>query len=304
MPSFDFSAVPFTEDDRYEFKSSLDSFEALKPKIQKAASAFGNSGGGIFLAGLSNTGKVDGGFLRKNGKQSVEDWIDRLLLSVEPIPRYRIDLIGDIGDRIGALEPNRVVIAITFEESHNGPHMAPDNKYYIRAGAHSEPARDYIVEAIRARRSMRSPRLTHLFRIRPDHRSIVQLGIVPLTPAPAINVEIDLFPKGTYLENVKAFPLKVPVVDQSNPFFFDATTWAMHQERFGREVELNVSFEDLFGNKDRYEAKIDASREIEPTRITGAPAESIANSLAEIAAAVKRFRPGSLPIGDSEDSAG
>ena len=85
----------------------------------------------------------------------------------------------------------------------------------------------------------------------------------------------------------------------TNPFFFDATTWTLYQERFGREVELKVSYEDLLGNKYRYEAKIDASREIEPTRITGASVESIANSLAEIARTLQRFRPGGLPIGDS-----
>lgn len=90
----------------------------------------------------------------------------------------------------GTVAANACVIVIEVFESSSVPHMAPDSRYYIRAGAHTVPARSFIVESIWARRHLAKPRLTHVFREKPSHVETVQLGIVPLTSAPAIEIEI------------------------------------------------------------------------------------------------------------------
>lgn len=98
--------------------------------------------------------------------------------------------------------------------------MSSDGRYYIRAGAHSVPARSILVEALWVKRNQRHPKLIHLIRehrLKPD---ILQLVVTNISPEPALNVELKLDPLPVYWKclteehNLNQFPLRYPVIDQ------------------------------------------------------------------------------------------
>lgn len=241
---------PENEDDYYEYKSSLISHDKLKEKLVRAVSGFANSGGGFFIVGIDDkTGKVDGGVSQQIKRQPLRDWVDNIINQVEPTPKYSVKLLDDVGER-GVLNDSCVVLIIGVEESHLGPHMAPDRLYYIRAGAHTVPAKHFIVEAIWAKRHQSKPKLTHLFRLKPNREQILQLGILGLTDAPAIDTSINLLPIPKTLERrANDFPIKVPIIDRKNPFFFDISLFAGSDEHFGNDITLKLEYYDLSYNK-------------------------------------------------------
>jgi len=134
----DLLTIPQEETESFEYKSSQTPIDKLKEKISVAASAFWNSGGGIFIAGVNDSGKIDGGILESIGRQDIRDWTDQILTSVEPIGNYAIKVISnEINNSL--IQDNHIVLVISFGESVIAPHMAYDKKYYVRAGAHSGP---------------------------------------------------------------------------------------------------------------------------------------------------------------------
>lgn len=167
LENFDLTQLSKAEDDNFEFKSSLTSLDKLKEKLGWAVSGFANSGGGYFIAGINGNGDADNGVPLKIGKQDLRDWVDNIVHNVEPPPRYDIKLIQNPQGR-GTIQPNSAVLVVYIYESYVGPHMAPDGCYYIRAGAHTVPAKHFIVDAIWAKRHFSKPRLTHLFRLKPE----------------------------------------------------------------------------------------------------------------------------------------
>jgi predicted HTH transcriptional regulator len=185
------SQFPTTEDDEFEFKSSQTADVQIKTKLSVAASAFANSGGGCFIWGVNGNGDPDDGVSAKQGRQDMRDWIDNLLHQAEPTPKYSVETYSDNKGR-GSLETGKVIAAVSIHPSPVAPHMAPDKKYYFRAGAHSVPAGHYIVEGIRALRQIDKPILKHILRESPFKPSTIQLGLVALTDAPAINVQLTI----------------------------------------------------------------------------------------------------------------
>ncbi len=135
--------------------------------------------------------------------------------------------------------------------------MAPDCRYYIRAGRHTVPARHFIVEAIRAKRFNSKPKLSHVFRLKPGYEQVLQLGLIAITNSPAINVVLSLNPLPTILQKrAKDFPIKLPLVDQNNPFFFDIALYADSEDTFGNNVNLNIEYYDLLQNHYKQESTI------------------------------------------------
>lgn len=284
----DFSSIPTAEDDEFEFKSSTTPIHELGKKLACAASGFANSGGGVFLVGVDANGNADGGLPLLIGRQDLRDWVDQIIHQVQPAPKYDINLISYSLGR-GSIAANCNVLAVGFAESYFGPHMAPDHRYYIRAGAHTVAARHFIVDAIWAKRHFSKPRLAHVFRTKPEYSRTVQLGIVSLTTSPAIDVEIMLAPLGELLQHMdKYFPLKIPVIDSDNAFFFDVSTWHMMKERFGDNVELSVTYKDLAGNAYEYRTKLDILGSFGPMRIGSNPLEAIAKSIESIDKSLKK----------------
>jgi hypothetical protein len=231
---------------------------------------------------VDSCGNADGGVPNHVGRQDLRDWVDQIVRQVEPAPDYAIKLVDDPQGR-GTVAANSSVVVVGVFESSTVPHMAPDSRYYIRAGAHTVPARSFIVESIWAKRHFAKPRLAHVFREKPSHVETVQLGIVPLTSAPAIEVEISLDPLGELLRELeKYFPLKVPVIDHANPFFFDVSTWHMMEQRFGADVRLQVRYKDLVGNDYLYDCVLDVERSFGPMRLGTDAIEKIARSMESI----------------------
>ncbi|MGB7337594.1 MAG: ATP-binding protein [Phototrophicaceae bacterium] len=223
----DLVELPPSETDEYEFKSSLIRHSAqyrneLSNKLTKTASAFWNTGGGILIVGVGDDGIVDGGIPRTMGSQKLRDWVDIILNAVSPSGPYIVRTIKRETDS-SKIDPDMVVLVIGFGESYDLPHMAPDNRYYVRAGAHSNPANHYLVEALRARRGLERPMLRALLRENPQKAGVVELTIVTINDLPALNILIDFDPVPTHLaeQMLDRLPLTVPLIDRNNPFRMD-----------------------------------------------------------------------------------
>jgi len=264
LNNFDLSQLPSAEDDSFEFKSSLVKIPELNEKLSKAVSAFGNSGGGYFVIGVDSAGNADGGIPIKVGKQDPCDWVDQIIHKVEPVPKYELKLIQDPSGR-GTILLNNAVLLVLIHGSHICPHMAPDNRYYIRAGAHTVQAKHFIVEAIWAKRNFSKPHLTHKFCLNPEKPSIIQIGILALTDDPAIEVEITISPVPKLMGNASdCFPLKLKFLDRLNSFFFDVTTYSKAEEHFGENLILKLKYLDLSGNIYNYTTPLHLSGSLPP----------------------------------------
>jgi len=289
LTNFDLSALPTAENDEYEFKSSNTSTNDLKKKLSSAVSGFGNSGGGCFVAGVDGSGNADGGFPAKIANQDLRDWADQIIHQVGPTPLYDIKLVDELKGR-GSINPNHYVLVVVVPESKSAPHMAPDNRYYIRAGVHTVAARHFITDAIWAKRHFANPRLAHVFRLKPDYQRAIQLGIVSLTSAPAIDVEISLLPLSELLCGFdKYFPLRIPMIDRDNPFFFDVTTWYQAEEQFGQNVRLCVVYKDLANNSYVYDTPVSVANSISPLMIGSDSIEKMAKTLESIQTLLKKI---------------
>ena len=255
LNTIDALTIPKAESDTFEFKSSLISQDGLKKKLSAAASGFSNSGGGYFIAGVDDkTGDPDGGIPNQFGRTDLRDWVDQVVNKIEPRPNYEIKLIDDVQGR-GTLNPDCSILVVGFNESRAAPHMATDGKYYLRAGAHTETARHYLLEAIWAKRYVQKPSLTHNFRRKPNVDKVQQLGVVNLTNSPALDVQIELTPEPPFFaQNAPdTFPLNISLIDQQNPFYFDVCPTIDAVDHFGNNIELIVKYSDMFGNA--YELK-------------------------------------------------
>lgn len=182
------------------------------------------------------------------GNQGLRDWLDQIVARVTPRLLYDIRLYDDCEGR-GILDVGKVVAAVSIFPSETAPHQASDNKYYIRAGAHTLPAGHDIVEAIWARRHISRPRITHLVRESPDDGEVVQIGLVALTEAPAINIELTMEPlPGLYSQGCREFPVHIGVIDRNTPFFFDVSTREEIRRHPDEEFVLKVTYHDLGSN--------------------------------------------------------
>lgn len=289
LATFDLTQLPPEEDDYFEFKSSITPHEKLKTKLSCAVSGFANSGGGCFVAGVDGNGNADGGFSLKIGKQDLRDWIDQVIHQVEPCPKYEIKLIQDPMGR-GSIEQDKSVFLVAIHESYICPHMAPDSCYYIRAGAHTVKAKHFIVDAIWAKRHFSKPRLIHLLRLKPDKAKAIQLGVLALTDAPAIDVLIKLKPLPQLLQQQSGlFPLNLSLIDRSNPFFFDIAVLSQDEVRLEENITLEVEYHDVAGNFYTYKTMIESSNSALPISLRNDDFQEIARMLKSINDTLLKF---------------
>lgn len=283
LNTLNLDAIPTAEDESFEYKSSKTPLAKLKEKINRAASAFCNSGGGCFIAGVMGDGKPDGGIEQTVGRQSLRDWVDQAIASVSPVANYNVRLFDQIGP-IGCLDTGKVILAISFPESHSAPHMADDKKYYIRAGAHSVPASSFIVESIWAHRSVSKPLLSHAIREKPGNVSVVQIGVVALNSSPAIDVEFQIDPLVGMLRHLeKYFPIRLPIVDQNTPFFVDCMMYHQIDSELPDEVAVRLKYRDINGREYSYKSTRPLKEAINPIRIGSDPLEKIARAIEKLA---------------------
>lgn len=280
LDRFDLAQLPTSEDDDFEFKSSGTPVEELRKKLRCAVAGFANSGGGYFVAGVDGDGNADGGIPVKIGRQDLRDWVDQAIQQIEPAPSYEIALIQNAARR-GQVKSGHAVLLIAIAESNAGPHMvAPDYCYYIRAGAHTVRAKHFIVEAIWAKRHFSSPRLTHSIRLKPGKEMVIQLGIVALTDAPAIDVEISASPLPRLLQHYQnQFPMKCSVIDRNNPFYFDIAIYSGAIEQVDKEIGLNVKYADLALNRYTYETNIGIKNALPPLLMGNDPSTAIVKAI-------------------------
>lgn len=262
----DLQEFPTEESDSIEYKSSKVSLDNLKNKISVAASSFWNSGGGIFVAGVNDNGKVDGGIPSVKGRQGIRDWADKAIKMTEPSGQYEIILI-EKNDNTPDIEDGNVVLIIRFFESDIPPHMAYDKKYYIRAGAHSDGATHFQVEALRALRQFTKPNIKGLLRNHPTKPRIEELVIVSINDAVALDTKLSFDPYPLALKDhfKDEFPLEIPVIDKNNPFRMDISGFGFREQAFGNDpVKLILEYKDVIGNTYITEQWISPQKNLQP----------------------------------------
>lgn len=281
--------LPAAEDDRHEYKSSLTKDSELSDKVAKAASGFWNSGGGLFVIGVDGNGKTDGGITKTVSRQSRRDWIDQAILRVTPLASYSIDF-AESSSETPSISPGNVVVLIRFAVSETGPHMAHDNRYYIRVGAHTLPASHFLVEAIHARRGLRAPFLRHVVRRKPESSGVLQIGILCLNNAPALDVEFRLEPIPRWMAHTR-FPLTVPVISNENPYYLDFHILTMNDIGFG-VFTIIINYSDMSGRKFSTSLAVDADKQLGPNLGIGGINEmrGVEQSINAIAEAIKHKR--------------
>lgn len=261
--------LPQEENEIYEYKSSKTPLDQLKLKISKAASAFWNSGGGIFIAGVDDKGKVDGGIPGKNGKQDIRDWADNAIKLTEPVGEYEVSILP-VESNINKQDSSKVIVLIKFYQSNVAPHMAYDKKYYIRVGAHSDGASHFLVEALRSLRNISRPNLKGVMGYHPSKPGIEELLIIAINDAVALDIKLtfDPFPKSLQDHFIKEFPLEIAVIDRNNPFRMDISGFGFRNQSFGEEpATLLLTYKDVLGNEYNTEQQISPHKNLQPMSI-------------------------------------
>jgi hypothetical protein len=284
--------LPRSENGDFEFKCSRVPDDSLKTKLQAAASAFWNSGGGYFVVGVDGSGVPDGGVSKEVGRKPRREWIEQSLAAVDPpfSAGYRIGEL-DSGDPGSSISPGCAVYLVGFSASELAPHMAPDKRYYIRAGAHTDPASHFLVEAIRARRGVRQPQLRAQFRRDPILDFVTQLGFINVATTPAIDVEIEFENRPPTL-SVEV--VRTHLIDRDNPFYLQ------YLNRFGRRPDPeqdklyapnNVTLRYRNPSLEMYEETIvvDPRNCVEASILDGTVMDRIALSLQNIATVLARI---------------
>lgn len=261
--------LPKEESSVIEYKSSRTPLDKLKNKISVAASSFWNSGGGIFIAGVNDNGIIDGGIPSKKGRQSIRDWADNAIKLTEPLGEYMIYVVKS-ENHASKINEDKVVLIIEFNKSNLVPHMAYDNKYYIRAGAHSDSATHFQVEALRTLRQFTKPNLRGIMKKHPSKPRVEQLMIVALNDATALNIRLSFDPFPIALERFsdKEFPLEIPIINKNNPFSMDISLFGAREKSFGIDsVKLILTFNDILGNSYEVEQVINPQKNLQPMEI-------------------------------------
>jgi hypothetical protein len=155
--------------------------------------------------------------------------------------------------------------------------MAPDKRYYVRAGAHSNPANHYLVEAIRARRGLRRPRLRVMLRENPQKPGIIELVVLTINDLPALNVLVNFEPPPTHLRDQFAdrLPLVVPLIDRANPFRMDVATFQRLNYWLGdAPFDVLLTYEGVRGTQFEEKQRVDHQRSLSPMDVTLATDDS------------------------------
>lgn len=278
----DLLELPSEETDIFEYKSSRTTLDQLQNKISKAASAFWNSGGGIFLAGIDDKGKIDGGIPRKKGNQNIRDWADRAIILTEPLADYEIQTID--------IEDDKVILIIKFYESNIVPHMANDKKYYIRVGAHSDAANHFLIEALRSLRNTSRPSLRAVMKNHPTKPKIEELVIVSVNESTALDVNLTFnpFPKALAEHFSDDFPLEIALIDKQNPFRMEISGFGFRDQVFGEEpAKLIMQYKDVLGNEYKTEQLINPHKNLQPMVIGDDVFEKLTKSIDKLASKIR-----------------
>lgn len=244
----DLELIPRAETDLYEYKSSksIHKLSELRKKIKKAASGFWNSGGGYFVIGVDDNGKIDGGIPKYIGKQPILEWVQQSITEVNFEALFTTNQIEIVSDKC--------VVIIGFSPTTNVPIMnSEDNKYYIRAGARTEPANQFIVESLFSKRNLQSPVLRGVIHENATNNNAIDLKIIAINSSVALDIEIDFSPRMEVIEDCYGdlLPFTVSAIDKSNPFsmaFASSNTNNWEQWGIPKQFDLILKYNDIYGN--------------------------------------------------------
>jgi len=112
-----------------------------KEKIAQGVCAFANTGEGFMVFGLKDEkagGGLDDGVPAVKGRQPIEDWAEALIPVLHQLPIEGCE--ARFIHHPTYHQPDRGVLAIAVPLSERRPHWCRhDDKFYLRAGAHSTP---------------------------------------------------------------------------------------------------------------------------------------------------------------------
>lgn len=150
-----------SEDETWEFKSEWPRNES----IQKSVCAFANSGGGYLLIGVECN---EAGLVTDvPGVASFPQHNERVVSTCGAIAPRIIPQVTEVN-----LSNGDVVVVIFTFPSPDVPHMAGDNKYYLRAGRQSVPMPESMVNRLYAARRTEEQRVS-------DYLQSINAGIRP-----------------------------------------------------------------------------------------------------------------------------
>ncbi len=85
------------------------------------------------------------------------------------------------------------------------------------------------------------------------------------------------------------FPLNLPLIDRSNPFFIDIALLSNAQPRLEKSISLEVEYHDLAGNLYIYETVIESSNSALPVVLRNDESKEIVRTLKSINDTLTRF---------------
>lgn len=297
------STLPIAEDDFFEFKSSLTNDARLAEKLTAAASGFWNSGGGFFLAGLDRSGDPDGGISPAVGNQPRRDWVDQHLMRVEPRGQYTVVVVTSTHNR-GRIDADKCVLVVGFQESADVPHMAPDKHYYVRAGAHTVKAGHFLVESLRARRTVTSPVLSVCLQQDSRNSRFVNLAIANLSGAPALDISVTVEPAPPLFQQFyKSGTVKRRYVASGG---IEEVRWTMYDQNkhawFQGDTDYSVtlSYTDTMGRQYRNDFTLNAIAELGVKATVEEPLQWIGAALTEMNLYLKNMSANASKLADGK----
>src|SRR5579872_1491824 len=159
----DVLALPTHETDEFERKGSakLDlTLPGVKEgdvldELAKQLSAFSNTGGGQIIYGVANNGPVDAGGVASSvrGRQSTKEWLEDVIPSLTEFEILGFNVYEiTAGSGSSTIGSGKGLFIVDVPDSDRAPHQSTrDQKYYVRLGGKSRPARHRLIEDIRNR---------------------------------------------------------------------------------------------------------------------------------------------------------
>jgi hypothetical protein len=86
---------------------------------------------------------------------------------------------------------------------------------------------------------------------------MVQLGVVALNSAPALNVEVEIDPRPVVLISLQR-PIRLPMVNLENPCYFDIAIIDLLLKHLPSETVITFRYRDIAGNSYEYKSEGDA----------------------------------------------
>lgn len=156
-------SLPVGEDDRLERKGArlLDLTipgvreEAVRDELAKQLSAFGNTGGGNLIYGLTDAGAIDSGGVSRTikGRATTKAWVEDLIPMLTDYEIIGVNVYEIVpSTQNSQIQAGKALYIVDIPDSDRAPHQSTrDLRYYVRLAGESQPASHRLIEDIRNR---------------------------------------------------------------------------------------------------------------------------------------------------------